>query len=204
MAAFQRLIERRPDLDLRLNVVGLVAPDVAVAASQLAKRSKGRIVLHGLLADDRSRPSAGLRLGHRLRLARGRLWAAGRREPVARQALPVLERRIDRRDRRRRRLPCPSIRAVSTRSRRGFERLATDPALYDAAFAADRGAQAAKLGAIRRSDRRPAHRLFGRPPRSADHPRRLPRSAADEDGAFVSRVLTLSAAISVFRALRPS
>jgi glycosyltransferase involved in cell wall biosynthesis len=53
MAAFQRLIDRRPDLDIRLNVVGTVAPDVSVAASQLAKWSKGRIVLHGHLPDDR-------------------------------------------------------------------------------------------------------------------------------------------------------
>ncbi len=53
MAAFLRLIQRRPDLEVRLNVVGTVAPDVAVAASQLAKRSRGRIVLHGHLPDNR-------------------------------------------------------------------------------------------------------------------------------------------------------
>ena len=53
MAAFQRLVDRRPDLDVRFNVVGLVTPGVAVSASQLAKRSKGRIVLHGLLPDER-------------------------------------------------------------------------------------------------------------------------------------------------------
>ncbi len=52
MAAFQRLIDRRPDLDVRFNVVGLVTSEVAVSASQLAKRSKGRIVLHGLLPDE--------------------------------------------------------------------------------------------------------------------------------------------------------
>ena len=52
MAAFQRLIDRRPDLDVRFNVVGLVTNEVAVSASQLAKRSKGRIVLHGLLPDE--------------------------------------------------------------------------------------------------------------------------------------------------------
>ena len=51
MAAFQRLSDRRPDLDIRFNVVGLVTPEVADSASQLAKRSKGRIVLHGLLPD---------------------------------------------------------------------------------------------------------------------------------------------------------
>jgi glycosyltransferase involved in cell wall biosynthesis len=53
MAAFQRLIDRRPDLDIRLNVAGAVAPDIAVSASQLAKRSRGRIVLHGHLPDGR-------------------------------------------------------------------------------------------------------------------------------------------------------
>ena len=52
MAAFQRLIDRRPDLDVRFNVVGLVTSEVAVSASQLAKRAKGRIVLHGLLPDE--------------------------------------------------------------------------------------------------------------------------------------------------------
>ena len=53
MTAFQRLIDRRPDLDIRLNVVGAVAPDVAFSASQLAKRSRGRIVLHGHLSEGR-------------------------------------------------------------------------------------------------------------------------------------------------------
>ncbi len=53
MAAFQQLIDRRPELDVRFNVVGLVTSEVAVSASQLAKRSKGRIVLHGLLPDER-------------------------------------------------------------------------------------------------------------------------------------------------------
>ena len=53
MTAFQRLTDRRPDLDIRLNVVGAVAPDVAFSASHLAKRSKGKIVLHGHLPDDR-------------------------------------------------------------------------------------------------------------------------------------------------------
>jgi glycosyltransferase involved in cell wall biosynthesis len=53
MTAFQRLIDRRPDLDIRLNVVGAVAPDVAFSASQLARRSGGRIVLHGRLSDAR-------------------------------------------------------------------------------------------------------------------------------------------------------
>ena len=52
MAAFQRLIDHHPDLDVRFNVVGLVTSEVAVSASQLAKRSKGRIVLHGLLPDE--------------------------------------------------------------------------------------------------------------------------------------------------------
>ncbi len=52
MAAFLKLIARRPDLDIRLNVVGSVAADSALAASLLAKRSNGRIVLHGFLPDD--------------------------------------------------------------------------------------------------------------------------------------------------------
>ena len=51
MAAFQRLVVRRPDLDVRFNVVGSVTSEVAVSASQLAKWSKGRIVLHGMLPD---------------------------------------------------------------------------------------------------------------------------------------------------------
>ena len=51
MSAFLRLTERRPELDLRLNVVGLVAPDLAIPASLIAKRSRGRIVLHGRLPD---------------------------------------------------------------------------------------------------------------------------------------------------------
>ena len=52
MAAFLRLIKRRPDLDIRLNVVGSVSAASAVAASVMAKRSNGRIVLHGFLPDD--------------------------------------------------------------------------------------------------------------------------------------------------------
>jgi glycosyltransferase involved in cell wall biosynthesis len=55
MAAFLDLIERRPDLDLYLHLVGLIDPQVAVAASLMAKRAKGRIVLHGRLPDARIR-----------------------------------------------------------------------------------------------------------------------------------------------------
>ena len=51
MAAFHRLAERRPDLDLVFHVVGHVAPQLAVPASLMAKRSKGRIRLHGWLPD---------------------------------------------------------------------------------------------------------------------------------------------------------
>ncbi|HXZ15594.1 MAG TPA: glycosyltransferase, partial [Roseiarcus sp.] len=51
MAAFERLVKRRPDLDIRLNVVGAAAPDVAPLASQFAKHAGGRIVLHGPLPD---------------------------------------------------------------------------------------------------------------------------------------------------------
>ena len=51
MTAFQRLVARRPELDIRLNVVGIVSPDSAVPASLLAKRAKGQIVLHGYMPD---------------------------------------------------------------------------------------------------------------------------------------------------------
>ena len=51
MIGFHRLALRRPDLDLRLNLVGSVAGDLAVPASLLAKRAKGRIVLQGRLPD---------------------------------------------------------------------------------------------------------------------------------------------------------
>ncbi len=51
IAAFQRLTERRPELDIRFHVVGSMAPEAAVPAGLLAKRSKGRIVLHGFLQD---------------------------------------------------------------------------------------------------------------------------------------------------------
>ena len=53
MAAFQRLIEQRPELNIRLNVVGTVSPDSATPAALLAKRAKGRIVLHGHQPDQR-------------------------------------------------------------------------------------------------------------------------------------------------------
>jgi glycosyltransferase involved in cell wall biosynthesis len=52
MSAFQRLAERRPDLDIRFHVVGSVTPDAAVPASLMAKRAHGRIILHGHLPDD--------------------------------------------------------------------------------------------------------------------------------------------------------
>jgi glycosyltransferase involved in cell wall biosynthesis len=51
MAAFLRLVAKRPELDLRLHLVGLIAPDVAVPVSLMVKRAKGRIVLHGRLPD---------------------------------------------------------------------------------------------------------------------------------------------------------
>jgi glycosyltransferase involved in cell wall biosynthesis len=51
MTAFQSLAERCPELDIRLDVIGTVTPDLAVAASLMAKRSKGRIILHGHLPD---------------------------------------------------------------------------------------------------------------------------------------------------------
>ena len=52
MSAFQRLAERRPDLNIRFHVVGAVTPDSAVPASLMAKRAHGRIILHGHLPDD--------------------------------------------------------------------------------------------------------------------------------------------------------
>ena len=52
MSAFQRLAERRPDLNIRFHVVGAVTPDAAVPASLMAKRARGRIILHGHLPDD--------------------------------------------------------------------------------------------------------------------------------------------------------
>lgn len=51
MSAFLRLTQRRPELDIRLNVIGAVTPDLAVPVSLIAKRSQGRIVLHGSLGD---------------------------------------------------------------------------------------------------------------------------------------------------------
>jgi glycosyltransferase involved in cell wall biosynthesis len=55
MAAFTNLLETRPDLDLRLNIVGLIEPDVAAAVSLMVKRAGGRIVLHGRLSDGQIR-----------------------------------------------------------------------------------------------------------------------------------------------------
>ncbi len=55
MSAFLRLIERRPELDIRLNMVGAVTPGLAVPVSLLAKRAKGRILLHGWLPDGQIR-----------------------------------------------------------------------------------------------------------------------------------------------------
>lgn len=52
MAAFLRLIQRRPDLDIRLNVVGSMTAEAAVPASVVARRSNGRIVLRGFLPDE--------------------------------------------------------------------------------------------------------------------------------------------------------
>ena len=64
-----------------------------------------------------ARRPAGLRLGHRFHLARGRLRAPGRRESVAREAVPVLRRRVDRRNRGRRRVS--SRRSPQSRRDRG-------------------------------------------------------------------------------------
>jgi glycosyltransferase involved in cell wall biosynthesis len=51
MKAFIRLTTRRPDLDLRFHVIGTVMPDCAAPASLIAKRSAGRIQLHGHVPD---------------------------------------------------------------------------------------------------------------------------------------------------------
>jgi Glycosyl transferases group 1 len=52
MYAFHRLIQRRRELDLRLNIVGSIAAVSATAASLMAKRADGRIILHGHLPDE--------------------------------------------------------------------------------------------------------------------------------------------------------
>ena len=51
MFAFQRLIQRRPELNLRLNVVGTVSPDSPSRRVLIAKQAKGKIILHGHVAD---------------------------------------------------------------------------------------------------------------------------------------------------------
>jgi glycosyltransferase involved in cell wall biosynthesis len=51
MSAFHRLIETRPELDLHLNVVGWVTPNLAVPASLLAQRSRGQVSLLGHLPE---------------------------------------------------------------------------------------------------------------------------------------------------------
>ncbi len=51
MTAFNDLAERRPDLRLRLDVIGSLHRDIADAARREEKRSGGRIALHGFLPD---------------------------------------------------------------------------------------------------------------------------------------------------------
>jgi len=193
MAAFQRLIERRPDLDVRLDVVGLVTSEIAVAASQLAKRSKGRIVLHGLLADDKLETIRGsayasvfvsLAEGYGLPVAeslwRGKPCLCSNDGSIAEIAvgggcLPVNPRSID-------------------EIERGFERLATDPALYELL---SQQIAARKLRSWAQYAGQIVDRLTAYSEGRLDpqiKPRRLPRSAAEEEGAFVSPVLVLSAA----------
>lgn len=53
MKAFNNLCAKRPDLNLKLHVVGSVSSACATQVSILAKRSGGRIVLHGYLPDER-------------------------------------------------------------------------------------------------------------------------------------------------------
>jgi glycosyltransferase involved in cell wall biosynthesis len=52
MTAFNRALARRPDLDLRLHIVGLVDQECSVLASLLARQSEGKIILHGRLPDN--------------------------------------------------------------------------------------------------------------------------------------------------------
>ena len=52
MIAFNRASARRPDLDLRLHVVGSCEAECAFLASLLARQSGGKIILHGHLTDD--------------------------------------------------------------------------------------------------------------------------------------------------------
>jgi glycosyltransferase involved in cell wall biosynthesis len=52
MEAFNALCERRPDLDLALNHVGLVDAQCVEAVRRLVRRSHGRIKLHGFTSDE--------------------------------------------------------------------------------------------------------------------------------------------------------
>ena len=70
MQALDRLLSRRPDLDIELDVVGGLHPAVAAAAQKEAGRSGGRIRLHQYASDcGTAHADAGLRR-HRIRLAR--------------------------------------------------------------------------------------------------------------------------------------
>jgi glycosyltransferase involved in cell wall biosynthesis len=51
--AFNRLVKRRPDLNLRLHVVGTVTPSLASSLAYQLKQSWGRIRLYGYLDDDK-------------------------------------------------------------------------------------------------------------------------------------------------------
>ena len=52
MVSFNRALARRPDLDLRLHIVGSVDEDCSVLGSLLARQSGGKIIMHGHLPDD--------------------------------------------------------------------------------------------------------------------------------------------------------
>ena len=96
MWAFSRLASKRPDLNLKFHLVGTVAPDSAVAAALLAKRSGGRILLHGIKSDLELRALAFR--AHAtvfVSLAEG-YGLPRRRKPLARETLSLLERGIDR------------------------------------------------------------------------------------------------------------
>lgn len=49
--AFCDLLDRRPDLDLRLHLIGMIDETIAMPLTLLAKRRQGRVVLHGSLPE---------------------------------------------------------------------------------------------------------------------------------------------------------
>ena len=105
MQAVNRLRRRRPELDIRLDVVGALHHAVAAAVQQEAARSGGCIRLHQYTPEAALRTMMRRMRRHGVRLSRRGLRSAHRGEPLAGQALPVFQHGIDGRDRSRRRLP---------------------------------------------------------------------------------------------------